>query len=322
MITEVIAIGNMTNDIIIGPIEEFPDYGQMFFVEKVTPLLGGTCSIMASGLGKMGIKVKVIGKIGKDMYGDFLLDRLIKSGVDVSEISKVDDVQTPITLCYFNKKGEKRMIHCYGTDAEILEKDIDLSKYNSSHIFYAGGIDILLKLRGKPIARILESAKKRSITTILDTVYDPLGEGFSVIKDSLPFIDIIFVSMDEAKVYTGTDNIEGIIKFFLRKGSKVIVLKMGEKGSCIYKDGVIHEFSSPDPDNGIKDTVGAGDNFVAGFIAGIVKGFDTIDCMKLATAAAVLSITCYGGEAEYKNFNEVQEFSKKIPLANKYFLNS
>jgi len=206
MVTEVIAIGNMTNDIIIGPIEEFPDYGQMFFVEKVMPLMGGTCSIMASGLGKMGIKVKIIGKIGRDMYGDFLLDRLIKCGVDISEISKVDDIQTPITLCYFNKKGEKRMIHCYGTDAVIFKEDIDMSKYNSNHIFYVGGIDILLKLRGKPIASILEGAKKRNIRTVLDTVYDPLREGFGVIKDSLPFVDILFASLDEAKVYAGTDD--------------------------------------------------------------------------------------------------------------------
>jgi len=107
-------------------------------------------------------------------------------------------------------------------------------------------------------------------------------------------------------------------KFFLRNGSKVIVLKMGKKGSCIYEDGAICEFSSPDPDTGIKDTVGAGDNFVAGFLAGMVKDFTRIDCMKLAT---VLSIACYGGEADYESFNEVLEFSKRVPLIKKYFLN-
>jgi sugar/nucleoside kinase (ribokinase family) len=53
----------------------------------------------------------------------------------------------------------------------------------------------------------------------------------------------------------------------------------------------------------------------------MVKGFTRIDCMKLATAAAVLSIACYGGEADYESFNEVLEFSKRVPLIKKYFLN-
>jgi len=320
---EIIAIGNIVNDFLVGPIEKIPAGGQVFFVDTARPVLGGTCTIMASGLAKMGVKVKVLGKVGNDVNGDFLLDRLFKNGVDITEISRVNDVQTSVTLCFFSSDGNKKMIFmCPGTNSSLLKEDINLSKYNSDYIFYAGGIEMMPKLRGKPIANILEKAKKKNIKTVLDTVYDPFEEGFSVIKDSLLFVDILFTSLNEVKIYVKSDEPKEIIKFFLRNGSKVIVLKMGKKGSCIYEDGTIYEFPAPDPDNEIKDTMGAGDNFVAGFIAGMVKGFNRIDCMKLATSAAVLSLTSPGGEANYQDFDEVLNFSKRVVLEKKYNLDS
>jgi len=265
----VIALGNIVNDFFVGPVKKFPDFGQMFFVDKVISVLGGTCGIMASGLGKMGVEVKVLGKIGNDKYGDFVLERLVKNGVDISELERVQDVQTPITLGFANKEGEKRLMHCFGTDAIIEEKDIDLSKYNSNYIFYVGGIDILLKMRGKPIARVLEKAKEKSMMTVMDTVYDPLHKGFSVIKDSIPLVDILFTSLDEAKGYAGSEKPEEIFNFLLDNNAKTIVLKMGGKGCSLCHDKIIHEIPALDVE--VIDTIGAGDNFVAGFLAGIIN---------------------------------------------------
>jgi len=217
MSRKIVAIGNIVNDFVIGPIEKYPVGGQVIFVDTVKPILGGTCTIMASALAKMGIKVKVIGKVGNDVHGDFLLDRLIKCGVDVSEISKVNNVQTSVTLCFFSPEGEKKMIFmCPGTNSSLLKEDIDLSKYNSNYIFYAGGIEMMPKLRGEALVSILKEARKRrGMETVLDTVYDPFEEGFSVIKDSLPFVDILFTSLNEAKIYIETDEPKEIIKFFL-----------------------------------------------------------------------------------------------------------
>ena len=309
---EVVAIGNIVNDFSIGPIEQLPGLGQMYAVERITPVLGGTASIMVSGLGKMGVRVKLLGKIGKDIFGDFVLGRLVACGVDISEIKRVDNAQTPITLGFVNAEGKRRLLHCFGTDAITTEEDFDLSPYNSDSIFYVGGIDVVIKMRGEPVARVLKRAKERGMTTVLDTVFDPFKEWFPVIESSIPWVDVLITSLKEAVHYAESEDPEEMIQFFSEKSVKSIVLKMGEKG-CIVKDGR-KRYRLECPEMTARDTIGAGDNFVAGYIAGMVKRFSSKDCARLGVAAGSLSTGCVGGEADYEGFEEVWAVAKEISV--------
>jgi len=138
---DVVAIGNIVNDFSIGPIDVLPKFGQIFSVERIKPVLGGNAANMASALGKMGIQVRIIGKIGNDMFGDFVLERLSKCNVDISCIERVDGVQTPTTLAFVNSSGDRGFLHCFGTNAIMVESDYDLSEYQKNTIFYVGGIE-------------------------------------------------------------------------------------------------------------------------------------------------------------------------------------
>jgi sugar/nucleoside kinase (ribokinase family) len=309
---EVVAIGNIVNDFSIGTIEEFPALGQMFAVDRIVPVLGGTAAIMASGLGKMGIKVKLLGKIGEDIFGDFVLERLNACGVDTTGIKRINDAQTPITLGFVNREGKRRMLHCFGTDAVTTEDDFELSRYSADSIFYVGGIDVMLKMRGNPLSRVLKRAKNRGFTTVLDTVFDPFEEWFPVIEPSIPYIDVFITSMKEAKHYAKTEDSKEMIRFFHSHSLDWIVLKKGEKGCLVYENRRVYVLNCPDINT--IDTIGAGDNFVAGYIAGMAKGYSPEDCARIGIAAGSLSTECIGGEASYSGFEEVWNLAKTIPV--------
>lgn len=310
--TEVVAIGNIVNDFSIGTIEEFPGLGQMHAVERISPVLGGTASIMVSGLGKMGIKVKLLGRIGKDIFGDFVIERLTGCGVDVSDIVRDDKVQTPITLAFVNRRGQRRLLHCFGTDAVTTENDFDLSAYGKDTVFYVGGVDVMARLRGEPVARVLRDAKERGMVTVLDTVFDPFCEWFPVIEPSIPWIDVLVTSLKEAMHYASSSDPLEMIRFFRGHGSRRVVLKMGEQG-CMVHDGE-RGYRLLCPDLKAKDTLGAGDNFVAGLIAGMVKRLSMKDCARLGVAAGSLSTGCVGGEADYSSFDEVWAVAETVTL--------
>ncbi|MBN2322286.1 MAG: hypothetical protein JXQ30_01010 [Spirochaetes bacterium] len=309
---EVVAIGNIVNDFSIGPIDELPGLGKMYAVERISPVLGGTASIMVSGLGKMGIRVKLLGRIGDDIFGDFVIERLRDCGVDVSAVIRDRAVQTPITLGFVNGRGERRLLHCFGTDAVTTEADFDLSPYGKNTVFYVGGIDVMTKMRGEPVARVLREAKERGMTTVLDTVYDPFEEWFPVIGPSIAWIDLFVTSLKEAMHYASSSNPLEIIKFFRTHGSRCMVLKMGEKGCMVSDRDSRYRLLCPDLE--AKDTIGAGDNFVAGFIAGIVKKMSLKDCARLGVAAGSLSTGCVGGEADYSSFDEVWAVAETVPV--------
>ncbi len=309
---EVVAIGNIVNDFSIGPIEDLPGLGKMYAVDRIAPVLGGTASIMVSGLGKMGIKVKLLGRIGDDIFGDFVIERLRWCGVDVSDIVRDDGVQTPITLGFVNAEGKRRLLHCFGTDAVTTEDDFDLSSYGKGTVFYVGGIDVMTKMRGEPVARVLRKAREKGMTTVLDTVFDPFEEWFPVIEPSIPWIDVLITSQKEAMHYASSSDPLEMVRFFREQGARCIVLKMGEKGCMVSdkKDG----YRLLCPDFKAKDTIGAGDNFVAGFIAGMVKRLSLKDCARLGVAAGSLSTGCVGGEAEYTSFDEVWAVAETVPV--------
>jgi sugar/nucleoside kinase (ribokinase family) len=309
---DVVAIGNVVNDFSVGPIDKLPGFGQIFSVERMKPVLGGNPSNMASGLGKMGVHVKVIGVIGQDMFGDFILERLRACGVDVSGIRRSADAQTPTTIGFVNMEGDRGFLHCFGTHALITEEDYDLSEYSAPTVFYMGGIEILPRMRGKPAGRIMEQAKKRGLTTVMDIAYDPLGEWLPVIEPSLPLADILFLGMAEAKIYAATEEPLEILKFFSKYGNDKILLKMGERGCLAYEEGRVYRIGVPEVQ--VKDTMGAGDNFVAGYLAGMVKGFSSEDCVKLGVAAGSLSTECFGGEAGYSNFEQVWSVARSLQI--------
>lgn len=312
LMPKIIAIGDIVNDFSVGTIDTFPIIGEVIAVERIKPVLGGNAANMASGLGKMGVAVKILGKIGNDMFGDFVLQRLRLCGVDISDIERVADIQTPITLAFNNKKGERCFIQYFGTNEIITEEDIDLSSYETPAIFYCGGIEMLPQLRGKSLSRVLKHAQCQGIWTVLDTAYDPFNEWFPVIEPSLPFIDILFLGMSEAKFYANTDDPKKIIDFFKSHHIKKMVIKMGEEGCIVnYEE---KRLRVPVPKVEVRDTTGAGDNFVAGFLAGIVRKASIEDCARFGVAAGSLSTEYYGGEAHYSGFDEVWRLANTLPV--------
>jgi len=309
---DVVAIGNIVNDFSVGPIDVLPKAGQLFSVDRMKPVLGGNPANMASGLGLMGVRVCPVGKIGNDMFGDFVLERLTACRVDTSCITRVDGTQTPTTLGFVNSSGDRGFLHCFGTNAIMVEEDYDLSPYGENTIFYVGGIEILPKMRGKPVANVIRKAKENGMTAVLDTAYDPLDEWLPVIEPSLPFLDILFVGEAEGKVYAKSEDPKEIISFFLDYGLRHIVLKRGEKGCFVWENN--HMYSLRAIPVTVKDTIGAGDNFLAGYLAGMVKRYSWEDCARLAVAAGSLSTKYFGGEAQYGGFEEVLCHAKTIDI--------
>ena len=310
---DVVAIGNIVNDFSVGPIDVLPKAGQLFSVDRMKPVLGGNPANMASGLGKMGVKVRPIGKIGKDMFGDFVLERLRACNVDISRITRIDGVQTPTTLGFVNSSGDRGFLHCFGTNAEMVEEDYDLSEYGKGTIFYVGGIEILPRMRGIPVSHVIKKARDRGMITVLDTAYDPLDEWLPVIEPSLPFLDILFVGEAEAKIYADSEDPKGIISFFRKYGIERIVLKRGEKGCFVYEDNRMYSIAALPVD--AKDTIGAGDNFLAGYLSGMVKKYPWEKCACLATAAGSLSTQYFGGEAQYDGFEEVLKWAETLSVS-------
>jgi len=130
----------------------------------------------------------------------------------------------------------------------------------------------------------------------------------SAIGPCLPYLDLFIPSLEEAKMLSGKEDPEAMADLFMEMGAKNIVIKLGSQGCFIKNSREKHLV----PAFKVKavDATGAGDSFVAGFITGLVKGWDLKRCGIFANALGAQCVMTMGASDWEKSFDEVVEFIK------------
>src|SRR5690554_5292468 len=95
---EVIVVGELNVDLILNGIESFPSLGKEILAKDMNLTLGSSSAIFANNLSSLGVGVGFVGKIGKDYFGDFILDNLRSAGVQTDGVIQSDSSQTGATI--------------------------------------------------------------------------------------------------------------------------------------------------------------------------------------------------------------------------------
>lgn len=305
---EVLSLGIFVADVLAKPITKMPKRGRLELIDRVELHTGGCANNTGIGLARLGISTGVMGKVGKDGFGDFILQKLRSEGVDTRGMKRDEKENTSFTFVMIAPDGERSFFHYIGTNARLSLDDIDLNIVKKVKVLHVAGSNLMPGFDGPSTARLLKKAKDFGVTTSLDTAWNSTIDWFKTMKPSLPFIDIFLPSIEEAKMITGKKEPEDIAGFLLSHGVKIVGLKMGTKGAYIATNNERHFI----PTFKVKavDATGAGDAFVAGFLTGIVKGWDVQRCGLLGSAVGACCVQAIGCTQGIKSFNETIKFLK------------
>jgi len=309
---KVLCAGIVVGDFIMKPVSEMPERGKLKLVERTELHIGGCASNTAVVLRKMGIDVALAGKLGQDNLGRFVLQKLQEEGVDISGVKTMPDVNTSGTGVMVHPDGERSFLHSIGTNAFFSAEDIDPDYMKNFDIAHFAGICLIPKLEGKSLARLAEKAKELGLTVCVDTAWDARGRWLKMLEEALPFFDYFLPSIEEARMITGRDSPEDVAGFLLDRGVKNVGLKMGGQGSFVMNRQEKHYF--PALKFNVVDTTGCGDGYVAGFIAGLVKGFSFQKCGLLANLTGAKIATAMGTTAGVKSWADLINFGKQHGL--------
>ncbi len=299
---DVICLGIFVVDMIGRPIDRFPEAGRLMVFDELEMHSGGGANNTAITLAKLGVNVGAMGRIGTDTFGDFVLQILDDNRVDTRAMMRDADTNTPATFVSVASDGERSFLHYMGTNRVLSEDDVDLDLIRSCKILHVAGSLVMPRLDGEPTARILRQAKEAGLLTSLDTVWDMSGNWLDTLEPCLPYVDIFLPSIEEAEQLTGLDSPPDIANFLMDYGIQTVGLKMGKHGSYV-RTGT-EEIHVPAYAVDVVDTTGAGDAYVAGFLAGIVMGWDLKRTCQLASAAGATCVTAIGTTAGIKNLEK------------------
>jgi len=300
---DVICLGIFVADVLAKPITKIPDRGKLELFDEMELHTGGCANNTAIGLARLGISAGAMGKVGEDGFGDFVINNLRRNGVDTRGIRRTDEANTSLTFVMIAPDGERSFLHYIGANGTIKPEDIDFGLIGESRILHIGGFFLMPGFDGEPTVQVLKKAKEMGVTISLDTAWDSRGNWMKLLEPCLPYVDIFLPSIEEAKMLSGKEDPEEISLFFLDYGIEIVGLKMGEEGSYVRtRDETVRE---PAYKVNVVDATGAGDAFVAGFLAGYIMGWDLKRCVRLANATGAACVTAIGTTAGIRDLDQV-----------------
>ena len=289
---DVIGLGILVADVIVKSVTSFPELGKLKTVDSITVSLGGCAANTAVGLSRLGFETLVMGVVGDDGFGDFIIDALTDEGIDPTGVVHIENAATSVTTVLVSPDGDRSFLHFKGANALFVSDDLDLDFLERSRHIHMAGTFLMDAFDGEDAASVLRTAKEAGLTTSLDTAWDDSGRWWGLVEPMFDYIDIFLPSVEEARMMSGEDSVREMARFFLAKGVKIVGIKQGADGGYFMREGeeIIHPALKVD----VIDTTGCGDAFCAGFIAGYLDGLPMKECGRMAVTTGSLCATGIG----------------------------
>jgi sugar/nucleoside kinase (ribokinase family) len=119
---------------------------------------------------RLGRTASVLGKVGNDLFGDFVLQDLKHLGIDNSFVKRSETHPTSCTFV-LNVRGEdRRFVHCVGANSDFSMQDVDEEALEGARALYVGGFLVMPALGSDQLAQLMQQAKRRGLITALDVV--------------------------------------------------------------------------------------------------------------------------------------------------------
>ncbi len=294
-----IVVGSINMDI-VAFVDRHPRVGETVLGKEVKYFPGGKGSNQAISCKRLGCDTLMVGRIGKDSFGEDLLKFQRQEGIDVNGVLQVDNTSTGIAFITVADSSDNSIIVNPGANFKWDEgfiENLDIQKD-----------DLVLAQFEVPewvIKKAFIKAKSCGAKTILNPAPVRLCD-----EELINFTDIIVVNEIELQELSGMeinpDKDESVFtgaEHLLKKGVKSIVVTLGDKGVRLLTEGQRKCINARSVTP--IDTTGAGDCFIGGLTAGLLAFKSLKDAAELGNMAASISVTREGASSSLPTLIEV-----------------
>jgi ribokinase len=289
--SSLLVFGDLNMDM-IGRVDEWPAPGGECLCPQLELHCGGVGANCALAIAPWGIKVRLLGCVGQDCFGDHLLDTLRKTGVDISGVQRSSRSPTGILYINVTCDGQRTFFGSRGANQFMRPLHVPADSLLSSDAAHLVGYSFLNPGPEKVARQILRQFHSRGKRVSLDVGIEPSKRIPKTILRLLPQVDLLFVSSDEAAILTGRSNPRESFLQLERAGAREIVMKIGKRGCLISDAGILREV----PSFAVRavDSTGAGDAFTAAFLQARTRGWSTPEAALAANAAGAAAASRVG----------------------------
>jgi len=300
----IVVVGSLNMDFVVA-VDRLPASGETVLGRDFQMVPGGKGANQACAAARLASKssrVKMVGRIGYDVFGDHLKAGLAAAGVDVSAVHAARAQPSGVALISVARSGENSIVVAPGANAALCAQDVEAMRPAMRGAQYA-----LFQLESPldTVAAALKLAREEGVRTILDPApAQPLNAGL------LANVDILTPNETEAMLLLGQaprripeSDAPFIARSLLAQGPGAVVLKLGDQG-CFYSSRSTELFSPGIP-VAARDSTAAGDVFNAALAVALAEGRDIAASLRFANSAAAISVTRAGAQSSIPSRDEV-----------------
>jgi ribokinase len=306
---DVITLGSATIDnfIIINQKYKSIKPGDKIISEGSFIETGGGAANAAISISNMGLKSKIITKIGSDHNSVLIRHNLKEHKVDFDK-NVIEGFATPFSVVLVSEKDEDRVVFTYkGPKTNVLYKDVNLKNISTYWLYISSlmGLDD----SHKTAERLIDFTKKQNIKIFLNPSVYLIKERKNILHKLLHSTKILILNKEEASFIVGKKlNAHELLINLKSLGPEIVVITDGPNAinaidsKCTYK---------LEPYNvNIISTLGAGDAFSSGFLSGYIKNKNIESSLRIGAANSASVLQHYGATIGLLTYKQALEFVK------------
>jgi len=293
--------------------------------EKV---LGGAPANVAISIAKYGARSSLITQVGKDGFGDYLIETLASNRVDTSYIKQTKEANTGLAFVSVQENGERDFSFFRNPSADLLLKPTDIKKewFEEGDYLHFCSVDLVDSPMKQTHKEAIKFVKEKGGVISFDpnvrlSLWNCPDKCKTAIQEFLPFANIVKVSDEELEFITEEENEAKALESLFIGDVQVIIYTKGKDGAIILTKE--KSFQHPGYAVKVEDTTGAGDSFIGSLLYILVCNHvrkeqlvpfifeNHSKLLVFANAGAALTTTGKGALSSLPTLEQVEKFIKQ-----------
>ncbi|MEM0359528.1 MAG: ribokinase [Candidatus Hadarchaeales archaeon] len=299
MIPKIVVVGSLHVDFLLKT-KRLPERGETVLGKELRVGMGGKGANQAVAAARLGAKVWMVGRVGKDEYGRKMVEALKREGINTSYL-RWDETPSGKAFIFVDEEGENLIGVYSGADEKCSEEDVERARG------VVRGADLLLtqlELPSRTVEAALKMAKEEGTKTMLNLA------PFKPLSPAAWRTWVLVANEREACQAVGEGGIEGVAERLLRKGPKTVVITLGSKGAYVKTERVGKRIRGVRV--AVKDTTGAGDAFCGALAVALASQRPLEEAVLWANCAGALATTRVGAQEAMPSREEVENLFRRI----------
>lgn len=301
----ILVIGSFMMDLVVRS-PRAPETGETIIGSSFARFPGGKGANQAVAAARLGAHVTMAGKLGKDGFGDEMLETLDKEKINTQFILRDETDSTGVGFITLEQNGSNRIIVVPGANLQFGDRDLEQLK---SAIQEADLLMMQLEMDLGMTEKAVAYAHSQGTPVMLNP-----APARKLSDDLFSKLTYLTPNETEAEILTGIkiktmNDAEASARALLAKGVRNVIITLAEKGALIAgDDGFVHVPGFPVTP---VDTVAAGDAFNGALAVGIINGKPLVEAVRFANAVGALAVTKEGAIPSLPDLHVVEDFIRQ-----------